>query len=164
MQLSNGNCGVCGIEFVRKSKLHPKQKYCSSKCIKTNYRKNNTQKDKEAKAAWVQRNPEKRKEASETYRRGHREYYTQYSSLRTRKQLQAKPKCLSEFDELFLLEFYDLAKRRGLEVDHIIPLQHKLVCGLHVPANLQMLTRSENAKKSNRFDEDVVAIVRKNHE
>jgi len=36
-------------------------------------------------------------------------------------------------------------------VDHIIPLQHKLVCGLHTEANLQVITATDNQRKSNRF-------------
>ncbi|EKN6068012.1 TPA: hypothetical protein ACJTCA_004151 [Yersinia enterocolitica] len=36
-------------------------------------------------------------------------------------------------------------------VDHIIPLNSKLVCGLHVHYNLQYLTPEDNSKKGNRF-------------
>ena len=37
------------------------------------------------------------------------------------------------------------------EVDHIIPSNHELVCGLHVENNLQILTETENISKSNSF-------------
>jgi 5-methylcytosine-specific restriction endonuclease McrA len=39
-------------------------------------------------------------------------------------------------------------------VDHVIPLNGELVCGLHVWNNLQHLTRSENSAKGSRFDPD----------
>ena len=40
------------------------------------------------------------------------------------------------------------------EVDHIIPSNHPLVCGLHVESNLQILTETDNQKKSNNFSLD----------
>lgn len=44
----------------------------------------------------------------------------------------------------------------GHEVDHIIPLSNTSpkdsVCGLHVPWNLQYLTKSDNSYKSDKFD------------
>lgn len=47
--------------------------------------------------------------------------------------------------------FYLEASRRGLEVDHVIPLKGELVSGLHVETNLQLLTAEENSKKRNSF-------------
>ena len=46
-----------------------------------------------------------------------------------------------------LEEFYGFS----FEVDHIDPLKHKLVCGLHVPKNLEAVPKLTNRKKNNKF-------------
>lgn len=37
------------------------------------------------------------------------------------------------------------------DVDHIVPLVSRVVCGLHCEFNLRVITATENRKKSNRF-------------
>jgi hypothetical protein len=46
---------------------------------------------------------------------------------------------------------YLKASHQNMEVDHIIPLTSKTVCGLHWEGNMQLLTKSENCSKSNRY-------------
>lgn len=66
--------------------------------------------------------------------------------------LLATPKWANHF---FIEEIYDLAMRRtamtGFDwhVDHIVPLQSKSVCGLHVEHNLQVIPAALNFSKGN---------------
>ena len=48
-------------------------------------------------------------------------------------------------------------KAEGIDssVDHIVPLQSKIVCGLHVAWNMRIVTKSENSAKGNRMWPDM---------
>ena len=70
-----------------------------------------------------------------------------------RRALQklSMPKWLSHNQHKEIKIIYKEAALKGLEVDHIIPINNPVVCGLHVPWNLQLLSRYENASKGNNL-------------
>jgi hypothetical protein len=54
----------------------------------------------------------------------------------------------------FYVEARRLTDETGIphHVDHIIPLRHPLVCGLHNEHNLRVITAEENMRKRNTFE------------
>ena len=74
------------------------------------------------------------------------------------QKIKARPAWLSEDDLWLIAEAYDISNHRtkvfGFEwnVDHIVPLRGKTVCGLHVPWNLQVVPASYNCSKRNDWE------------
>ena len=62
----------------------------------------------------------------------------------------ATPPWLTESQRAAMKELYE-ACPVGSNVDHIVPLDSKIVCGLHVPWNLQHMGFAENMRKSNTW-------------
>lgn len=99
--------------------------------------------------AWRLANPERNKENKRRWNKNNLAYRCAKTAERSARLKMATPGWYEwEIVELVYLE----AAHRGLEVDHIIPLTGKTVCGLHVHTNMQLLTRSENARKNNRLE------------
>jgi hypothetical protein len=84
----------------------------------------------------------------------HRERINAWASERRALEKQA---CPAWADRDAIQQFYSLAIQLSTstgvphEVDHIVPLVNRHVCGLHVAANLRVIPATENRRKSNKF-------------
>ncbi len=99
-------------------------------------------------AAWKAEHPEQAKEAYHRCYVARRGDYIARARARKTKIERATP---AWADRHAINEIYRVAGEQGMHVDHIIPLNGKTVTGLHVPANLQLLTPIENMRKGNRY-------------
>lgn len=95
--------------------------------------------------AFTTNNPEYSKQ---DYINNKSEYIARAIKYKTRRELATPP--WANLD--VISRIYDCAE--GYHVDHVIPLQGDLVCGLHVENNLQYLSVEENLCKSNKFITD----------
>jgi 5-methylcytosine-specific restriction endonuclease McrA len=91
------------------------------------------------------------------YKAANPELYKALVSVRKRRHRAATPPWITKEQKLqtrqMYLEAQRLTKLTGERyvVDHIIPLRSDIVCGLHVPWNLRVMTQEENLKKSNKL-------------
>jgi hypothetical protein len=94
------------------------------------------------------------------YQQENSEIIANISAKRRAKQLNATPSWLSNDDIINISKLYKEAKAISLStgmphhVDHIVPLQGKNVCGLHVPWNLRVIPATDNLIKSNKFSQE----------
>jgi hypothetical protein len=100
-------------------------------------------------------NPEVKKRYKQT-QKGRATNLANHAKRRAAK-IQRTPAWLT-VDDLWMLEqAYELAALRtkmfgfSWHVDHIIPLQGKLVSGLHVPTNVRVIPGADNVRKANRY-------------
>lgn len=155
-------CSKCNVEkdlscFKKDQRYHLGVTGACKECYKAYNRAN------KSSQKWVERNRERSNEIKVKYaRKNHeivklskRKWYdanpkqrmANVRSYQARK-LNALPHWLTK-DQLKEMRSFYVNCPAGYEVDHIIPLRGKNVCGLHVPSNLQYLTISENRRKSN---------------
>lgn len=124
---------------------------------------------KDRKNEWYQDNREKVIAAASTrsaeIKRHYRNVWKESNKLqvradtkaRRRKHREATPSWLSRKQKSEIRQIYQIAitmtQTTGEQyvVDHIVPLRSDVVCGLHVPWNLRVMTQEENLKKSNKL-------------
>lgn len=91
------------------------------------------------------------------YQRNNLPIYAKIGAKRRAAKLHRTPAWLTPDDHWMIEQAYELAAVRTKmfgfvwHVDHIIPLQGKLVSGLHAPNNLRVIPGAENIRKSNHF-------------
>lgn len=79
------------------------------------------------------------------------------TSVRKRRHREATPKWITAEEKATMRALYVQARKLSeitgerYVVDHIVPLRSDVVCGLHVPWNLRVITQEENLKKSNKL-------------
>lgn len=116
------------------------------------WRENNRDDHRRMSLEWNRANPERVKENAARFNKENRARRTSQEGHRRALKTQATPEW-ADVDEIHYI--YELAHERGLEVDHIVPLNSKLVCGLHVQDNLRCIPKILNIKKSNRYWPDM---------
>ncbi len=123
-------CSVCKTPLSK-----GRHKYCSDKCRITQQPRNANIAKKNAYMA--------------EYRK--RDVVKERNNVRNKVR---RARCKEASLNVPLDDFVALYKKcpEGHQVDHIVPLNHPKVCGLHVPWNMQYLTTEENNKKGNKFD------------
>jgi 5-methylcytosine-specific restriction endonuclease McrA len=87
------------------------------------------------------------------------------TKARRRKHRAATPPWLTRKEKGEIRAMYQAAilssKTTGERyvIDHIYPLRSDVVCGLHVPWNLRIITQQENLEKSNALPDDSFALA-----
>lgn len=103
------------------------------------YHKNNRERRAETYAAWAKANPDA--------------INALIAKRTTAKKRAIPPWANLKAIKAFYTEALRLTRETGVrhEVDHIVPLQSDVVCGLHCEANLRVITKFENQSKKNKL-------------
>jgi hypothetical protein len=92
------------------------------------------------------------------YQKANPEAVSAYVASRAARKIRATPAWADlEAIERVYAAAAQMTAETGVahHVDHTVPLRSRLVCGLHVHANLQILTAEENIRKGNRWWPDM---------
>ena len=180
--MSDRTCKGCGIvqpvtdfpmrEVSKKTGVtlyRYKCRSCDNKRLKA-FREANPEKCRQHVRNWIRNNPERQKAANKNWSERNRDKCNaikrawnkrnpdkcnaRSSEYRARK-LNATPLWADRVENDYVYHAAQVIKEvygTTWHVDHIVPLQHDKVCGLHVANNLQLLSPTDNCRKSNTFE------------
>jgi hypothetical protein len=148
----DGRCSACKLCVRRKAAEwaanNPERKKANdAKLHKVRYA-TNPEKERQRRKDWRENNPE----YFRTYVDNNRGAHNARVARRDALKLKATPVWA---DQKAISGLYLTARqltesaRVEYEVDHIVPLRSRLVCGLHCDANLRIITKTENGAKRN---------------
>jgi len=144
--VSNGHCVECDAKNSKKWQSKKKEAFLASK---KRWRDKNLARLTAYRLEWRQKNLEKDDAALRQWKENNPGAMSTIYAKRRAGRLKAVP---AWANMSAIREIYRQARELGMHVDHIIPLKGKLVCGLHVDNNLQLLAPADNMRKRNRFD------------
>lgn len=150
----NGSCIVCARNTVDRYQAENRDLLRARRAL--NYAEN-AEKLREKSRKYRAANPDKVKAHNDRYIQANKAKRASIQMRRKAAKLQRTPQWLTRDQFAEIDSLYEEARRLTLEkgiqyhVDHIMPLQGRLVCGLHVPWNLQVMLAKDNMKKHNRL-------------
>lgn len=159
-------CGNCGQnkpvrEFSKLAKSSDGlQGYCKECSKRKNAEYRNARRDDLNAAHRIRAENQRdlRRSSSAQWRQNNAHLVCQQAAKRRAVSRKSTPFWANQF---FIKEAYRLAELRskvtGVEwhVDHVVPLNSKIVCGLHCEHNLAVIPASANMLKSNRYWPDM---------
>lgn len=102
---------------------------------------------------WAANNPDRVRKNWKAYQANNRHVVRAIGAKRRASLLRATPPWLTKEHWRQIKAIYAQAERLSIDtgvqyhVDHIVPLQGKTVCGLHVPWNLRAIPGTENNRR-----------------
>lgn len=150
-------------EDIEKSRAYSRKKYWENvedrRCRSREYwdRPENREKKIEANKRRYENDPDFFKKYYAKNKDRYREHDARRRWLKENATLNLTEEQIQQMRNMYWLA-RDLMTTTGepYEVDHIIPLRGKDICGLHVPWNLQILPRDLNRSKNNKYSEQEV--------
>ena len=136
-----------------KSGVQSKCKNCASKLAKERYIEN-TEKVLLINARWRNKHRDRHRKAQKQWEQKNPSSKYFYTAVRRARKKNATP-AWADMDRIkyTYAHCHWLNKTFGhnMHVDHIVPLNGKNVCGLHVHTNLQIIPAEENLRKHNKL-------------
>jgi hypothetical protein len=146
----SGNCVECQREYMRARYAADPEKVKKESKLWAE-----ANKEHDARLRRLRKKLPRYRALQDNYRRNNKGRYTAQVRARQLRTARAMPPWVDTKD---LVPIYEQARRLSdiigtdYAVDHIVPITHDLVCGLHVPWNLQIIPAWQNFTKSNKFE------------